>query len=61
MRGRKRVHGRRKWKRKIKRETGIEIGNLRRERMGGMGRTDAREGRENRRREREIAKKNNFS
>ena len=28
---RKRMHGRRKWKRKIKRETGIEIGNLRRE------------------------------
>ena len=43
------------------REMGIEIGNLRRERMGGMGRTDVREGRENRRREREIAKKNNFS
>ena len=51
------MHGRRKWKRKIKWETGIKIGNLRRERMGGMGRMDAREGRENRRRERDREEK----
>ena len=36
------MHERRKWKRKIKREMGIEIGNMRRERMGGMGRTGER-------------------
>ena len=55
------MHGRRKWKREMKREKGIEIGNLRRERIGGMGRTDAREERESRRRKRGIAKKNNSS
>ena len=54
LRERKRMHGRRKLKRKIKRETGIEICNLRRERMGGMGRTDAREGKSQ---EREISRK----
>ena len=51
------MHGRRKWKREIKREKGIEIGNLRRERIGGMGRTDAREERESRRRERDREEK----